>query len=194
MENKSDRRAAKKAGKPAGSGKTFVIIGAIAFACCCLFAGVPAGVLGFGWWQLGWFSEPARKAGPPLAQIDQPAPEAKALPGAKAEGGKPLPGGKAEGGKPEGGKPLQGDQPAQGGKAAKDGGAAKAKPGPVVTVTADSFHRVKFGMNRAEVNQILGSGKTVTIHDVVMAYGGKEAITSQVGPAITANGCGSWHG
>jgi len=139
MGNRSDRRAPKKAGKPGGSGKTFAIVGAIALLFCCLCVGVPGGVLGIGWWQLGWFREPV-----------------------------------------------------QGGKLAKDGGAAKGGPDPVLTVTADSFNRVKFGMNLAEVNQVLGPGKTASIHDVTRAYAGKTAVPSRTGKGTLITSWAEW--
>src|SRR5260221_658644 len=68
MGGEKERSARGRSGKQAASGKTLAIIGAavVLFGCCCV--GAPGGVLGLGWWQLGWFSEPAKKGTPLVAQ------------------------------------------------------------------------------------------------------------------------------
>ena len=86
MANKPDRPAAKKGGQQGGSGKMLAIIGAAVVLGGCLCVGVPGGVLGFGWWQLGWFSDSAKKATVQVAKDGKPAQEA--TPVKDAGGGK----------------------------------------------------------------------------------------------------------
>jgi hypothetical protein len=55
-----------------GGGKTIAIIAAIVvlLGCCCF--GVPGGVAGFGWWQLGWFDGGPKKDGVVIGKDAKP--------------------------------------------------------------------------------------------------------------------------
>jgi hypothetical protein len=142
----SDRSQAKDAAgnKTGGSGKTIAIVAAavLLLGCCCL--GVPGGVVGFGWWKLGWFDG---KKGVGVAVKDRPV---------------------------------------------KEGGGNPLKP-PVVTL--DGYNRIEFGMTLAELEQLLGSGKTVTEDDVSkvhVSFNQPDEINRQWGTAVKDSQVASW--